>query len=219
MRVRPSASLGGTAMLIDVSMPLVAGSVFRHGTPPVEIVTRRFHHECEGDFETVMLSMPAHSGTHVDLVFAERHIAPERMIGPGKLIDVTGAPGDPVALRDVEGRVRIRRGDFVFFRTDWSQFAGTDKYWHHPQLSLEVVRWLASTKANAIGIDALGLGRNGRHGEYDRLLAREDVLVIENLVNLHALPDSGFTVYCLPLSVPAVDAIPARVLVEIGGQA
>ena len=202
-------------MLIDVSMPLAPGSVFRLGTPPVEIVRRRFHHESEGDFETVMLSMPAHSGTHVDLVFAERRIAPERMIGPGKLINVTGVPGDPVTLRDVEGQVPIQRGDFVFFRTDWSRFAGTDRYWDHPELSLEVVQWLASIKANAVGIDALGLGRNGRHGEYDRLLARKDVLLIENLVKLRSLPGSGFTVYCLPLSIPGVDAIPARVLVEI----
>ena len=81
-------------MLIDVSMPIVAGSVFRLGTPPVEIATRKLYHESEGEYETVMLSLPAHTATHVDLVFRDRRIPPARMIGPGKLyfIDVRNIP-------------------------------------------------------------------------------------------------------------------------------
>jgi kynurenine formamidase len=202
-------------MLIDVSMPIVAGAVFRLGTPPVEIATRTFYHQSEGEYETVMLSMPAHTATHVDLVFSERRITPERMIGKGKLVDVTGATGGQIQLNDVEHHVAIQTGDFVFFRTDWSKFAGTDRYHEHPELSLEVVQWLASGEVNAVGIDALGLGRDRRHGQYDRLLAENDVFVIENLVNLSAVPMRDFTVYCFPLSIQNVDAIPARVLVEI----
>jgi kynurenine formamidase len=80
---------------------------------------------------------------------------------------------------------------------------------------MEVVQWLASSKVNAVGIDALGLGRDRRHGEYDRLLAKSDVFVIENLANLRAVPTGEFTVYCLPLSIEDIDAIPARVLVGI----
>jgi kynurenine formamidase len=202
-------------MLIDVSMPIVAGSVFRLGTPPVEIAPRKFHHESEGEYETVMLSLPAHTATHVDLVFRDRRIAPGRMIGPGKLIDVTGVAGHQIQLRDIERQVAIRTGDFVFFRTDWSEFAGTERYHEHPELSLEVVQWLASSQVNAVGIDALGLGRDRRHGDYDRLLAGNDIFVIENLANLSAVPKREFTVYCLPLSIEDIDAIPARVLVGI----
>ncbi|MGD8969595.1 MAG: cyclase family protein [Anaerolineae bacterium] len=203
-------------MLIDVSMPIVTGSVFRLGTPPVEIATRQYYHESEGEYETVMLSLPAHTATHVDLVFRDRRIAPERMIGKGKLVDATGVAGHHIQLSDVEGQVGIETGDFVFFRTDWSRFAGTDRYHEHPELSLEVVQWLASNQVNAVGIDALGLGRDRRHGEYDRLLAGSDIFVIENLTHLRAVPKTEFTVYCLPLRIENIDAIPARVLVEIG---
>jgi kynurenine formamidase len=202
-------------MLIDVSMPITAGSVFRLGTPPVEIATRKFHHESEGEYETVILSLPAHTATHVDLVFGERRITPGRMIGKGKLVDVTGVGGDQIQLSDIEHQVGIQTGDFVFFRTDWSEFAGTGRYYKHPELSLEVVQWLASSEVNAVGIDALGLGRGRRHGEYDRLLAGNDVFVIENLANLCAVPKREFMVYCFPLSVEDIDAIPARVLVGI----
>ena len=54
-------------MLIDVSMPITPGSVFRLGTPPVEIARCRFHNESEGEYETIMLSLPAFSVGAVDI--------------------------------------------------------------------------------------------------------------------------------------------------------
>lgn len=202
-------------MLIDVSMPITAGSVFRRGTPPVEIASRKFYHESEGEYESIVLSLSAHTATHVDLVFADNRIEPEQMIGRGKLIVATQEPGSEIQLDDIEHQVEIERGDFVFFRTDWSKFVNTEQYFNHPELSPEVVQWLVSKRINAVGIDALGLGRDRRHGEYDRLLIKNNVFVIENLANLSAITTKEFKVYCFPLKIENVDAIPARVLVEI----
>ena len=112
-------------------------------------------------------------------------------------------------------RRRSSVGDFVLFRTDWSQYVGTEKYNDHPELSGALVEWLISKQVNAVGIDAVGLGRGRRHDECDRLLARQDILVIENLTNLRAVPQKRFKVYCFPLKIEHVDAIPARVMVEI----
>ena len=202
-------------MLIDVSMPITAGSVFRRGTPPVEIALRRFYHESAGEYESVILSLSAHTATHVDLVLAEKRIEPERMMGRGKLIVATQEPGSEIQLADIEHQVEIASGDFVFFRTDWSKFVGTEEYYNHPELSREVVQWLASKRINAVGMDALGMGRDRRHGEYDRLLIEKNIFVIENLANLSAIPRTEFKVYCFPLKIENVDAIPARVVVEI----
>jgi kynurenine formamidase len=206
---------GKQRMLIDVSMTIEPGAVFRLGTPAVEIASHRFYHESVGEYESTMISFSAHTATHVDLVFMEKRIDPGRMIGPGQLINVTQASGGIIRLDDVRHQVEIEGGDFVFLRTDWSEFAGTMKYHDHPELSLEVVQWLASRNINAVGIDALGLGRDGRHGEYDRLLARNDIFVIENLTNLSAIPQQKFNTYCFPLKIENTDAIPARVVVEI----
>jgi len=202
-------------MIIDISMPITNGSVFRLGTPPVEITSQRFYHEAEGEYESIMIHVSAHTATHVDLVFTGRQIDPERMIGNGKLIDVSHLPGKEIHLADVEQQVDLERGDFVFFRTDWSRFADTAKYRDHPELSPEVVEWLIANDVNAVGIDALGLAQGRGHGEHDRLLARHDILVIENLANLAALPRNRFKVYCFPLKIDNTDAIPASVLVEI----
>jgi kynurenine formamidase len=205
-------------MLIDVSMPITTGSVFRLGSPPVEIVRRKFSNESQGEYETVVLTMPAHTATHIDLVLSDRGISPERMIGKGKLIDVTGMSSDQIQLDDIEHRAVIHSGDFVFFRTDWSKYWGTDRYHEHPEMSFEVVQWLASIGVNAVGIDALGLGRDRRHSEFDMFLAQSDVFVIENLANLCQVPTNEFRVYCLPLSIEGIDAMPARVLVDSGAE-
>jgi len=204
-------------MLIDVSMPVTPGSVFRLGSPPVEIVTRKFSHGSEGEYETVILTMPAHTATHIDLVLGERRISPERMIGKGRLFDVTGVSCDQIQLNDIENKDAIHNGDFAFFRTDWSKYSGTDRYYKHPELSFEVVQWLASIGVSAVGIDALGLGRDRRHSEFDRFLAQSDVFVIENPVNLCQVPKNEFRVYCFPLRIEGIDAIPARVLVDSNG--
>lgn len=202
-------------MIVDVSMTITEGSVFRLGTPPVQIRAEQFHHESEGNYESIMLSLSAHTATHVDLVFREKRFEPERMIGNGKLIDVSQLSGREIRLADVEHQVQVDSGDFVFFRTDWPRFVGTEAYHAHPELSPEVVDWLISQEINAVGIDALGLGQGRKHGEYDRLLASHDIFVIENLANLDAIPKREFRVYCLPLKIENTDAIPARVLVEV----
>jgi kynurenine formamidase len=203
-------------MLIDVSMPIKSGSVFRPGSPPVDISICKFRHEREGEYETVILSLPAHTATHVDLVRRDTRIPLERMFGIGKLIDVSGHTDRDISLPDVENQVDLHEGDFAFFRTGWSTFADTEKYYRHPELTEEVIHWLVSKKVNAVGIDALGLGRDRRHGEYDRLLVKHGIFIIENLVNLAAITTNTFRVYCLPLSIENSDAIPARVVVEIG---
>ena len=204
-------------MLIDVSMPITPGSVLRLGSPPVEIATRKFSNESGGESEAIVLTMPAHTATHIDLVFSDRPVPPERMIGRGILIDVTGVERGEIQLDDIENKAAIRGGDFVFFRTDWSKYWGTDRYRKHPEFSVKVVQWLASMGVNAVGIDAQGLGQDPRHSEFDRLLAQSDVYVIENLTNLGLIPSDEFRVYCFPLSIDGIDAIPARVLIEIGG--
>ena len=201
-------------MLIDVSMGIEEGAVFRLGTPAVKITLQRFHHESEGEYDSIMLSLPAHTATHVDLVLPDRQIGPERMVGNGKLIDVSRLPGKEIRLADVRQQVDIEPTDFVFFRTDWSRYVDSERYYDHPELAMEVVEWLIANRINAVGIDALGLAQGRGHGEYDRLLARNDIYVIENLTNLSAIPQREFKVYCLPLRIDNTDAIPARVLVE-----
>jgi kynurenine formamidase len=184
------------------------------GTPPVEIGQGSFSNESEGEFETTILSLPAHTATHIDLVYPTRRLPLERMIGNGKLVDATQIAEREINIADVEDQVQIEKDDIVLFRTDWSQRLGTDHYFRHPELSADLIEWLASRQVSLVGIDAGGLGRGKKHRLYDQYLAERDIFVIENLTNLSGVPVQEFTVYCFPLRIEEIDAIPARVVIE-----
>jgi len=46
-------------------------------------------------------------------------------------------------------------------------------------------------------------------------MLKNDSAVLENLVNLSLLPQKGFTVYCFPVKIENVDAMPTRVVVDV----
>ena len=99
-------------VLIDVTMPIRSGEVFRLGTPPVEIATRTFHHESVGEFETTILSLPAHTATHIDLVFAERRIAPDGQSSEARGLDKLKVPRSEVpAVTHVDFSARVQTVD------------------------------------------------------------------------------------------------------------
>lgn len=203
-------------MLIDVSLEIRDGMIFRFGSPPVKISSENYFHEDEGGYyETVTVFMPLHMGTHIDVVDKANCIEPNRFIGKGKLFDLTAIIDREICLEDIKNRVEIEKGDFVFFRTGWDHYIDSEKYKLHPEISPEILEWLVEKEINMVGIDALGLGRGKNHGVCDRYLAGHKIYVIENLVNLDLIGEPVFKVYCFPLKISETDAIPARVLVEI----
>ncbi|MEM3072699.1 MAG: cyclase family protein [Candidatus Bathyarchaeia archaeon] len=201
-------------MLIDVSVEVSEGMVFRPGSPPVRLDRVKCFGEEEGEYLTTVLSTPTHIGTHIDVVYPERKIELQRLMGVGRLVDVSAIEEGMVALKDVEEEIKIGSGEFVFFMTGWSKYLGTRRYFEHPELSMEVLEWLASKRVNMVGIDALGLGRLKNHSSYDKFLADKNVYIIENLTNLSSINRQPFRVYCFPLKIQGSDALPCRVMVE-----
>ena len=201
-------------MLIDVSLRLKEGMIFRKGSPEFSINELScFHHE-PGNYITSIINTPSHIGTHIDVISKDNSILLDRFIGRGILIDVSNIIGQ-IKMEDIKNKKSLKKDDFVFFRTDWSQKIENDEYFDHPELSLEVLEWLIDEKINMVGIDALGLGRSKNHGTYDRYLAKHGIFIIENLTNLNLIKKEEFKVYCFPLNIENIEAIPARVVVEV----
>lgn len=71
------------------------------------------------------------------------------------------------------------------------------------------------THIDVMGIDALGLGIGKNHGVIDTYLGKNKIYAIENLGNLESVPEENFKVYCLPVKIEGIDALPTRILVEI----
>jgi kynurenine formamidase len=202
-------------MLIDVSLRLKDGMFFRKGSPSFSITQLKCFHEGEGQYETSMINTPSHIGTHIDIVNKNNKIELSRFIGRGVLIDISNCNLDPITLNNIHNKDLVKKDDFVFFRSCWSKNIGDEKYFDHPELSFEIIEWLSKRKVNMVGIDALGLGKGKNHGAYDKYLAGNGIYVIENLINLDSIKDEIFTVYCFPLNIENLEAIPARVVVQI----
>lgn len=206
-------------MLVDLTLPIEPGMVFRKGSPEVEIESIACSHRDEGDYTITLMSMTAHTGTHIDVMDKEVFLPPERFIGKGRLFDVSGmidedpeVPGGMIS--EVPGLDSINPGESVFFRTGWERHIREERYFNHPELSEEIVRYCADKKVNFLGIDALGLGWGKNHGKFDALLAERGSYALENLYNLSSVNSATFTVYCFPLRVEGLEAIPVRVVVQ-----
>jgi len=202
-------------MLIDVSLKLKEGMVFREGSPSFSITSLKCYHENEGEYITSMINTPAHIGTHIDIIGKDTLIKLDRFIGRGVLIDISTVKESQISMKHIINPNIVKKGDFVFFKTNWSKKIESNDYYNHPELSFEVLDFLAIKGINMVGIDALGLGKGKNHGIYDRYLASKGVFIIENLTNLDLIKKESFIVYCFPLSVENLEAIPARVVVDV----
>ena len=119
-----------------------------------------------------------------------------------------------IKLKDLDLSL-IKEGVYVFFQTNWDQyFEDEEKYNNHPEISIEVIKYLVDKNVNMIGIDTLGLGVSKNHGIIDKYLGDHKMYAIENLCNLKNIPNKNFKVYCLPMKIEGLDGYPARILVE-----
>jgi kynurenine formamidase len=153
----------------------------------------------------------------------------EWFFAPGVVLDMTSkADGERIEAAEVESAVArvghaLRPLDIVLMRTGRDVAYGQRDYiLRGPAVSPEATRWLFDRGVRVMGIDAWGwdgpLDRQARAA-----LARQEPGVfwaahqcdlpysqIERLVNLAALPPSGFTVACFPLKIQGASAGPAR---------
>ena len=147
----------------------------------------------------------------------------------GVVIDMTHkADGEHVEAADVEAALSgigyaLKPLDIVLVRTGRDAFYGLPDYvLRGCAMTPAATRWLFERGVRVMGIDAWGwdgpLGRQAREA-IDRQEAgifwaahQADLpyCQVERLVNLGALPDSGFKVSCLPLKILGGSAGPTR---------
>ncbi|MEA2404647.1 MAG: hypothetical protein QOE08_1294, partial [Thermoleophilaceae bacterium] len=115
--------------------------------------------------------------------------------------------------------------DIVLVRTGRDEFyAELDYIVRGPGVTAEATRWLFERGVRVMGIDAWGWDRPLNLQAQDALASGEPGVFwaahqadlpysqIERLVNLGALPPTGFKVACFPLRVTGASAAPARVV-------
>jgi len=215
--------------IIDLSMPVDSG----HFRWPVERGIKGDF--ANGDlFEVSWLRTSCHGFTHMD---APRHMVPggdtlddldlARVVGPAAVIDLSDVrPHEEItAARLAPAAEHLRPGEIALFRTGWDTQRDwrTPAFWRDaPWLSRDAAEWLLERRPTAAAFDfpqdyTIRLLLDGEvrpiheHVTHDVLL-RNNVTLIEYLVNTLAVSGPRTILAALPVRLAGADGAPARVV-------
>ncbi|HYC86072.1 MAG TPA: cyclase family protein [Chryseosolibacter sp.] len=215
--------------LIDLSHDIEHGMITYKGLPaPVvcDYLSRensRAIYEEGTEFQIGRIDMVANTGTYVDCPFHRyadgkdlSQVALERFANiPGVVVRADYRKGIEVGRKyfediDVKGRA-------VLVNTNWSDFWRTDAYFeNHPFLTEEAATFLRDRGALMVGIDSHNIDdtRTRRRPVHTTLLKAE-ILIVEHMCNLAALPGSGFSFNAVPPKFKGVGTFPVRAYAEL----
>jgi arylformamidase len=171
------------------------------------------------------VSMDNHIGTHMEVpyhAFKDRadlaEVPVEQFVGEAVILDLRGrAAEEGIPLEDVQRAAEqaggINQGDIVFCMTGWSQYYDDEEYSEPPFLRREAVHWLVNCGIKMLGIDTRGSMDPAFPDRQNHLpLFEADMVYIENLTNLEAVPESRVTVVALAPAVQGLEGFPVRVV-------
>lgn len=165
-----------------------------------------------------LITLGSHTGTHVD---APKHFVAdgkplgaytlEQFIGKCVVVDLTHLTTDAIYPEDIAS-YQFSKGDRVLFKTRNSAHKDTASHdYHFIFIHHETAFILAQAGVLLVGIDYLGVERGDPEHKTHSTLFDYGVLVLEGL-RLYDVPAGRYLLMCLPLSLPDLDAAPARVV-------
>lgn len=198
--------------ILDLSWPVAADMPMFPGDPPVGL-TRMGSIETHG-FLSHLVSLPAHSGTHMD---APAHVLAEgaplaalplsRYYGPAVVLDVRSRPGLAVTEADLAPALarlaaELSGAAFVLLHTgDEARWGDPAYYTAGAHLTAGAADLLAALAGiSGIGLDAGSVDPLSAAGlPAHHALLGAGLVIVENLRGLDGLPPSGFQFQCLPV--------------------
>jgi kynurenine formamidase len=232
--------------VVDLSHPFDERTLYWPTSPSRFELERLSWGETEGGwfYAANRFCTPEHGGTHLDapVHFAEGRwtadqIPPERLVGPGVVIDVSAraaadpdyrlSGGDVLAWEEAHGRVPA--GAIVLLRTGWDRFwpdarrylggeaPGDASDLHFPSYGEEAARLLVTERrVSMLGVDTASIdhGPSSRF-EVHRLAGAADVPGLENLTGLDEVPPTGAWVVALPMKIAGGSGGPLRAIALI----
>ena len=204
---------------IDISIPLRDAMVHWPSDPPVSI--KRVKNIEQGDTANLsLISMGAHSGTHIDapIHFLKQgqgvdNIPIDTLVGRARVIEIR----DPESIKPEElvGH-RIRRGERILFKTRnsshvWQKDEFVEDFVFVADAAADL---LVDSGVRLIGVDYLSVGSFKHGGSYaHKTLLSGGIWTIEGL-NLSKLTPGKYDLICLPLRIVAGDGAPARAILR-----
>ena len=170
-----------------------------------------------------LLFLSTHTGTHIDAPFhfvkngkKIHEIAPERLVNEAVLIRIGKNSNRSISKTDIQNfeqkNGKIENGSTVIFYTGWQKNLNKEFYFsENPGLSISAAKYLASKKINMVGIDSpsIDLGTDSKFSVH-HILAKNNILIVENLANLNKIKSNNFHLITSPLKLKNATGSPIR---------
>ncbi|HEY5803694.1 MAG TPA: cyclase family protein [Lysobacter sp.] len=214
---------------VDLSHVIEDGLVTYPGLPAARIcdyLSREQSREkyAEGtQFQIGKIEMVANTGTYIDCPshrYAHGHDLSEVGIEAFSDLDGIVIRADHRQLRAIDAswfRDRELRGRAVLVHTGWDAFWRDAGYAvEHPYLTEDAAVYLRDCGVALVGIDSMNIDdtRGGERPVHSTLLGA-DILIVEHLCNLSALPDEGFSFSAIPPKVKGMGTFPVRAMARL----
>ena len=172
-----------------------------------------------------LLFLSTHTGTHLDAPYhflekgAKIHeINVKRLVCDAVLIKLRKKSGETIKKLDIEKfekmHGKIVASSSVIFWTGWQENLLKGFYFtKNPGLSISAANYLAAKKINLVGIDApsIDLGSDSKFPAH-HILAKNNILIVENLANLDKINSGNFHLVIAPLKLKNATGSPIRAL-------
>jgi kynurenine formamidase len=203
---------------IDLSHVIEDGLVTYPGLPEARICDYLSREQSRAkyapgtEFQIGKIEMVANTGTYIDCPshrFAHGHDLSE--VGIDAFADLDGIVirADHRQVRAIDAawfRDKELRGRAVLVHTGW------DALWREASYAV----YLRDCGVALVGIDSMNIDdtRGGERPVHSTLLGAE-ILIVEHLCNLAALPDEGFTFSAIPPKVKGMGTFPVRAMARL----
>ena len=174
-------------------------------------------------FQIGKIEMVSNTGTYIDCPFHRfehgkdlSEVALERFVDLDAIvINVPFAENLAITVEHLIGYEVKNRA--VLFHTGWDVHWNTELYFeNHPYLTKQTAEYLRDAGAILVGIDSHNIDNTqGNARPVHTTLLGAEILIVEHLCNLGALPQNGFTFSAVPPKFKGVGTFPVRAMGKV----
>lgn len=214
---------------VDLSHVIEDGLVTYPGLPAARIcdyLSRERSREIYAagtEFQIAHIDIVANTGTYLDCPF-HRYADGNDLadVALEALADLEGIVirADHRSVRAIDAshfRDKELRGRAVLVHTGWDAHWTSPAYAvDHPFLTEDAAEYLRDCGVRLVGIDSMNIDdTRGKERPVHSTLLGSDILIVEHLCNLAALPDEGFRFSAIPPKVRGAGTFPVRAMATL----
>ena len=167
-------------------------------------------------FQIGRIDMVSNTGTYLDCPFHRyengRDLSELRLEEMANLKAIVIRAQGEMEIDKVHFEGKDVTGKAILVHTGWAMHWNTEQYFeNHPYLTAEAALYLKEMGAALVGIDSHNIDdTRGRSRPVHTTLLGADILIVEHMTNLGALPDDGFVFSAVPPKIEGMGTFPVR---------